>query len=300
MRDGRRLNEIDAYCWGANDRGQLGLGTVSEREESPRRLSAMPGAVRSIAAGGAHACLTVRGRQDALFCWGDNRFGQLGIGSVSAYEASPAHVADFVVAGGSPLGDDSTCMTDLFGHAYCWGRNDRGQLGDGTRTNRSVPTRVKGLDTVSDVSSGGSHACALTTSSRVKCWGDNTMGQLGNGGSGVSTRPVAVRGLPRNPSWLSMGQRHSCAVDYDTQKMFCWGDNRSGQLGDGTLTVRRTPVPVQRLGRTSDEAAMGNRFTCARTSDATLKCWGANEIGQLGNGTTIPRRWPTSVADPVS
>jgi alpha-tubulin suppressor-like RCC1 family protein len=146
--------------------------------------------------------------------------------------------------------------------------------------------------TATTVSVGFLHACALTSDGYVQCWGDNSYGELGNGTNTGSSTPVVVSGISAATA-ISSGTYHNCAVDAGAAK--CWGWNSSGQLGDGTTTNRSTPVTVSGLSSGVSAVSAGGFFSCALMSTGTVKCWGTNVEGQLGNGTTTASLTPVDV-----
>jgi len=189
-----------------------------------------------------------------------------------------------VVAAGVSVGGQHTCGLTASGGVKCWGKNDFGQLGDGTFTNRSTPMDVVGLSSgVSAIAAGYSHTCALTTDGGVKCWGNN------------NATPVDVAGLTSGVSAISAGFRHTCAVT-TSGGVKCWGQNNYGQLGDGTTTSRFGPVDVVGLASGVTATAAGEFHTCALTTAGGVKCWGENGSGQLGDGTNITRLTPVDVS----
>ena len=140
---------------------------------------------------------------------------------------------------------------------------------------------------VQQLLSGAAHTCALTAGGGVKCWGDNTEGQLGDGTTTASgLTPVDVVGLGSGVSSIDVGDFHSCALLSGTGELRCWGNNVRGVLGDGTTTNRPSPVTVAGLGATPIAVAAGGNHTCALISGGTVKCWGRNLNGELGNGAT--------------
>ena len=193
-------------------------------------------------------------------------------------------------------GEEHTCALSTAGGVMCWGRNDRGQLGDGTRTRSLTPVDVLRLTSgVESVSAEGQRTCALTTAGGVKCWGDNEFGYLGDGTTLDRIHPVDVVGLKSGVSAIDAGNQHACALT-TAGGVKCWGDNQNGQLGDGTLTLRGIPVDVS--GLTSGVAAIsaGNHHTCALTTAGGVKCWGDNEVGELGDGTATQSTVPVDVS----
>ena len=184
------------------------------------------------------------------------------------------------------------------GGVKCWGRNFYGQLGDGTSTDRSVPTNVSGLTSgVSAVSAGlGSQTCIVTTGGAVKCWGFNFQGILGDGTVTNRNTPTNVSGLTSNFAAVSAGGQHTCAKSIDGG-LVCWGSNFAGNLGDNTVIERRTPVSVSGLVAGVVTISADGSHTCASTNGLVTKCWGYNFYGQLGDGTTTDRSMTTNILD---
>jgi alpha-tubulin suppressor-like RCC1 family protein len=281
-------------CWGSNSYGQLGDVTTTNRT-TPVDVVGLSSGVVAISADMYHSCaLTNSG---GVKCWGYNLYGRLGDGTTTD-RTTPVDVVGLssgVVA--ISAGDSHSCALTNSGGMKCWGKNDYGQLGDGTTTIRTTPVDVVGLTSgVAAISANGSHSCALTTVGGVKCWGSNTYGQLGDGTTKTfSTRvPVDVVGLSSGVAAISAGLSHSCALT-NAGGMKCWGWNYYGQLGDGTNTLRKTPVDV--VGLTSGVAAIaaGWLHSCALTNAGGMKCWGENNNGRLGDGTTTDRPTPVWV-----
>ncbi len=266
-------------CWGYNSYGQLGDGTHTDRV-APVDVVGLNSGARAIAAGDYHSCaIAANGR---VVCWGENSAGQLGNGTM-INQNTPVDVIDL---GGHVLaltagGQHSCALTDT-GAVKCWGRNDFGQLGDGTNTNRTAPVEVAGLTGgVRAVSAGHMHTCAVMTTGSVKCWGRNGNGQLGDGTKRDRNTPVDVSGLTSGAQDVASARDHTCAL-LETGGMKCWGDNRYGQLGNNSQTTRTTPVDVLGLNGRAQALSAGDGHTCAVTDDGAAWCWGNNGTGQLG------------------
>lgn len=279
-------------CWGANIYGQLGDGTDVNRSR-PVDAAGLTGGIREVSTGVYHRCfLTGIG---GVKCAGRNNNGQLGNGT-TADSLTPVQAAG--LTGGiraiTAEGDHSCALTSS-GGVKCWGNNADGQLGDGTLTTRLSPVDVAGLESgVVAVSAGMAHTCALTSTGGVKCWGRGGNGQLGDGKRIDSAEPVDVTGLTGGVKAIEAGLNFTCAVTTNGAAK-CWGINGYGQLGDSTLSMRPSPVDV--IGLNSGVAAIEAGFdhTCALTDGGTVKCWGRNDYGQLGDGTNIRRLSPVDV-----
>jgi alpha-tubulin suppressor-like RCC1 family protein len=218
-------------CWGNNHDGELGDGTRKDKI-TPVDVTGLTTGVTAIAAGWRHTCaLTTTG---GVKCWGNNHDGQLGNGTDTD---SPVPV-DVLGLTSGVTGIAArwrhTCALTSAGRVKCWGGNHHGEIGDGTKTDRSAPVDVVGLTSgVKVIASGWRHICALLTDGGVKCWGSNHEGQLGDG-TGVDRRtPVDVVTVPGGVTAIAAGGQHTCALAKG--RITCWGENEDGQLGDGTF-----------------------------------------------------------------
>lgn len=289
----------EAYCWGANESGQLGDGTTTNRA-TPTAISGAR-QFRQVEAGSRHTCGVTT--DNLAFCWGDNEYGQLGDGTTTS-RLVPRAVAGArrfrqVVAGAHFW--SHTCGVTTEDRAFCWGSNNYGQLGDSTEVaSRLKPTRVAGGLRVRQIDAGGLHTCAVTTSYRAFCWGNGGAGAIGNGKRYLSFWPRAVAGgLYFNR--VSLGETHSCGVT-TSNRAYCWGVNAYGQLGDGTAPYSK-PRPVAVAGGLYfKQLSGGSAHTCGKTPAGKAYCWGANSDGRVGDGTwsqIAPRLTPVPVSDPL-
>ncbi|MCB1608189.1 MAG: hypothetical protein KDI71_14565 [Xanthomonadales bacterium] len=209
---------------------------------------------------------------------------------VSAQDPESATAEKAFVPGATLVaaGSEHTCAVVVGGAVQCWGIGSYGQLGDGNRVSSSSPVDVVGIRDAVSLAAGISHTCALLANGTVKCWGRNDGGELGNGQTSSSNTPVDVSAIS-GATLLSAGDRHTCAI-VTGGAIWCWGRNDLGQLGDGTTTNRSTPVQVLGVSDAISVAAGGgtdledNGHTCAVVGSGAVKCWGANDFGQLGNG----------------
>jgi alpha-tubulin suppressor-like RCC1 family protein len=195
-------------------------------------------------------------------------------------------------------GEFHSCGVTTDGRAYCWGLNTSGQLGDGTTTERLAPVAVVGGLRFRHVSVGYAHSCGVTTQNRAYCWGNNFWGQVGDGtegGDNWRVTPVLVAG-GRRFRQVRAGYDHTCALT-PSDVAFCWGHNSFGQLGDGTTALGGRTRPVRVLGGLLwRQLSGGSEHTCGITQTYQVYCWGLNNHGQLGNGTTAHSVKPAPVS----
>ncbi len=309
------LGDGTVWCWGSNINGQLGNGApLSAGSDSPTPVPVsgtfgvgVLSGVTAVAAGGQHTCARLGDR--TVRCWGNNDYGQLG-NNTTTTSSTPVPVSGLTTATAIAAGSNHTCAVLGNGTAQCWGDNHRGQGGHWLAVYTRVPVTVNGpsgvgvLSGVTAVTAGGVHTCALLGGGTLQCWGGNDYGQLGNGDSGFgvySPFPVPVSG-PSGVGVLSgvtavtAGGVHTCAL-LGGGTLQCWGGNDSGQLGNGvTSYTQPTPVAVGGLpGVTVTVVEGGYNYTCAVLGDGTVRCWGNNASGQLGNGTTANWTLPIGV-----
>lgn len=176
------------------------------------------------------------------------------------------------------------CAVDHAGSLSCFGANNRGQLGDGTTTDRNVPAPVVGLASVRTVTCGDGFCCAADLAGIAWCWGRNNTGNLGNGTTGVDqTRPVRVLGATDTVK-LGLGASHTCAQSGVTSHASCWGLNNSGQIGDGTMDARLDATTVrttsEQLYGVQDLTTAGN-LACVIHLGGRVSCWGTNRYRQI-------------------
>jgi alpha-tubulin suppressor-like RCC1 family protein len=293
-----------AYCWGSDDDGQLGDGSTldSSIPVAVNTSGALAGKTLTQIAGGADFTCALDSTGHA-YCWGNDDHGQLGDGSTSSVIVPVAVDTSGVLAGKTltqiATGADFTCALDSAGAAYCWGGNDFGGLGDGSTSDSNVPVAVdtSGVlagKTLTQIAVGDYHGCALDSLGAAYCWGWNAGGQLGNGNTADSSVPVAVdtSGVLAGKTLTQItGGSSTCALDA-SGAAYCWGDNSTGQLGDGSTTGSSVPVAVDAsgvlAGKTLTGIATGPAAAqaCAVDSAGKAYCWGYDQYGQLGNGTT--------------
>lgn len=304
------IADAKAYCWQSDNfgnYGQLGNGTNTE-SSTPVPVSTagvLAGkSVTDIATINQSACALADGK---VYCWGQGTNGELGNGAMAN--------SNIPVAVTGVMADKN--VTDIIagtvhfcavaeGDIYCWGYGAGNRLGNGFVSNRSTPTPIDtsgGLSgktiTKIDIKSDG--GCVLA-SGKVYCWGSNSNGQLGNGthSGGAIPMEVGVGGVLDGKVVTDMATTQGTSCVTAEAKMYCWGgSNGDGQLGNGTTVPSSTPLPVDMsgvlFGKTIAKMFVGTLVTCVTTDQGSLYCWGRNDNGQLGNGTTQDSLVPSAV-----
>jgi alpha-tubulin suppressor-like RCC1 family protein len=248
---------------------------------------------RQLSAGAEHTCgIRTTGR---LSCWGGNSYGELGAGNADPQAGMVGVATGFSDWTQVTAGNGSTCALRATGRRYCWGLNDRGQLGLGAPVPSYTPTSLSGeADTWRTIDLGTTSACGVRRTGRLFCWGSNEYGQLGNGTDDDAQAPVQVAGGRTDWTQVSVGDSFACAVRRD-HRLFCWGFNATGQLGaDVDLFTTR---PVEVAGRRTDWASVsaGGIHTCGLRTSGRLFCWGYGDTGQLGDGRSLGSPTPVQV-----
>jgi alpha-tubulin suppressor-like RCC1 family protein len=296
-----------AYCWGFNGDGQLGIGELAGGS-GPVFATPQPTAVagnltfRSASGGGFHTCMVTLSADP--YCWGRNVDGRLGNGTTTTAD-EPQHTSGVNVYSAMSAGGNHSCALTPGGRVWCWGSNAEGQVGvvlggvitsDSLSFSDAMPLMPGVIFT--SVAAGGLHSCAVTSTGAAWCWGHNADGQIGDSTFALRTFPVLVKGGLLSFTSVTVGGKHSCALD-TSGAAHCWGDNTFGQLGDGTTVDAFAPVPVAG-GLTFASLNAGENHTCGITPGGVAYCWGQNTSGQLGNGTTTSSSSPVAVGGGLS
>ena len=299
------IPQAAALCWGNNNGvGKLGNGSFGKPSSDP-----FPGQVFSLSqppAGGAgaapvqisvgtnHACVVMT--SGVVQCWGEGSFGRLGDGDELDRDIptpvlglpQPPGTVEAVVAGTA-----TSCAVTATLDVKCWGQ----WVGDGTSVT-SVHTSAVETQPVATQVSAGWGGCALVhnggLSTEVRCWGDDKNGEIGDGLTGVDAKsPRTVKNLS-DPQYVTNGGADNCAL-VPNGGAWCWGYNGNGELGNGTKTSSNVPVPVSGLPLNLAQIAAGFDHTCALLKNGTVRCWGSNNHGQLGDGSTSDSTTPVAV-----
>ena len=316
----------DLYCWGANDRSQLGVSAVNANS-TPNKVYRVSNAVE-ISAGKDFACARIS--DGGVACWGRGDLGQTGDGidsNVDRIFATRVHSVNTAV--GIAAGSSHACVLLVNKTVSCWGENQHYQLGNDSSKIETMPIQVEGIPPIKEISSGGNHTCALGENGFVYCWGDNKFGQLGIGTMmTLKSKPSIVLGV-KKVSKIQIGYDSSCAA-VESTGFTCWGQGVNGQLAETDRFNRSLPAPITlptltdsatalvsiSLGRTkacgllntaksnlmycwgttvstdpisgsaATSVSLGSDHACTVTTTGTVQCWGWNHKGQLGLGTT--------------
>lgn len=238
-------------CWGSNASGELGSGETSRRpRHAPVRVRGLAHAVQ-ISSAGDHSCALLA--NGLVKCWGSDPYSQLGYATPRAVTIRGISGATAIAAGGGAIPDniprndsEFSCAVVRGGQIRCWGDNRAEQLGMAIPRDAESPVLVRGMRGATDVVAGVQHACAIFNGGSLACWGDNRAGELGTGSLSRSSPPVTVGGISGAIGLAAggnFGSAHTCVL-LNSGGIQCWGDNRYGQLGDGTTVRHAAPAAV--------------------------------------------------------
>ncbi len=247
--------------------------------------------IKSITGGGSHTCGLLN--NGSVVCWGSNNYGQIGNGSSGGYALNPVFVNTTESFVSIAAGGSHTCGLLTNGSMMCWGNNDYGQIGNGSKGTALNLVLVNSTESFVSIAAGAAHTCGLLNNGSMMCWGQNNDGQIGDGSSWEDRlNPVFVNTTESFVS-IDTGYSHTCGVLNNGSAM-CWGSNDYGTIGDGTTTQRNNPVFVN---TTESFVSMGEgeHHTCGLLNNGSAMCWGGNIQGQIGDGSGTNRLNPVFV-----
>jgi alpha-tubulin suppressor-like RCC1 family protein len=272
------------WAWGQNASGQVGLGSAVGTVPMPTKLVGLTG-IQRIAAGGNYSLALDSAGQ--VWAWGQNTSGQVGTGTSSVSVPSPVRVTGLPAIRAIAAGLNHVLALDTSGGVWAWGQNTFGQVGTGaTSTTVLLPTRVVGLPRARAIAAGAGHSLVIEElSGNAWAWGQNNFGQVGGGGIGTTPilAPAPVSGVSAATSIVA-GHYFSLAV-MDNGRVKTWGQNTSGQLGNGTTENSAVSLEVAGLGDATAIAA-GAQHALTLRPGCPVWAWGNNGQGQLGTGNT--------------
>jgi len=286
------------YCWGLNNYGQLGNGTLKNSSTVLRIGDRSDW--KTVSAGSIHTCGIANGE---LYCWGRNSYGQLGVGTLE-YNAVPVRIGDRSDWETVSTGSIHTCGI-AGGELFCWGRNSYGQLGDGSSEDKSAPVIIESSKYWNKVSAGDNHTCAIS-GKELFCWGRNFNGQLGIGETTTQEedhdRKIPAKVVKLDDNWkdVSAGYAYTCGVNGST--LYCWGMSGDGRLGLGTGAVSSNEpeeVYMDKKWKFISAGLSMSAHTCG-TADGGLYCWGDNYFRQVGDGTEKDQYSPVRIGSRIN
>lgn len=292
------LRDQTVKCWGDNEYGQLGDGTLGG-SSVPVSVMGVGSAV-AIAAGDYHACALLA--DGTAVCWGANDYGQLGGGSplgeggvTIAPRKVPAAASVVGLSGIRALaaGAAHTCALLADATVACWGADAGGELGTPLRANTSLPTLVPGVSGVAEIAAGGETTCARLANGTVQCWGLDFLGEVGNSAASdqcgaylCARAPLPVVGID-DARAVAVGADFSCALR-PSAELSCWGSNAYGKLGTGSINYPSSLTPQTVLNlHDAVSATLGSYHACVLRAGGSAACWGDNVDGQIGDGIAI-------------
>lgn len=330
-----KLSNGGLACWGNNTWGSLGRGTTGASQPYAGNVTVVPTAADLSNDGPGYTCI-IRPTDGVVQCWGLNQNATLSAWANGAYP-QPVTVPGLAYATTMAGGGMANCAI-AYGTVQCWGKQSYGMLGDGMNTGatKTTPQPVSGITNAVETAASSQAHCARTTSGAVYCWGigfiqpgspldgtypmrqvslpspatsigvmnDRACATHANGtvscwtatvGSSAPFVATPLAGLNGLAVSVTAGSAHACAIMTD-KTLRCWGNNTSGQLGNGTITSSLPPVPVSNLGGVT-QVSIAGYSTCA-IAGGYAYCWGNNYDGQVGNGTTTTRTTPAKVQWP--
>lgn len=295
------LNQNEVICWGSNAYGQLGIEEPLGKFVSVSFPEIDPGnSFISLAAGNHHTCALKSTGE--IYCWGRNHRQQIGINSEIETHKVPQQVLSVETFKSICAHEDHSCALSVQGRVYCWGANDYLQSNLGANTTLPKPQILTELEdySISNISCGYHHTCALDNLGRLFCWGSDSRGQLGNGDEQTERGFSSVESshISESISSISAGINHNCLLT-SQKKAYCWGNNEQGALGVGEdVRFVSQPKSVNTVDLFTNIAS-GGIFSCAISEQSELQCWGVNSFGQLASAdpssALSPRKYEKSL-----
>ncbi len=289
-----RLSDATIRCWGLNQIYELATTGVTQ-SSTPLGVTTGGGAVltnvTAVAAGAFLACAL--DADGVIRCWGDDTNGALGDNTETSTPI-PVTAALVGTAKGMGVGHVHNCAALTSGAIACWGSNPYGQLGDGTTNSSLTPVTAVPSQALA-VAAADFNTCAILSGGIVQCWGSNMYGQIGDGTTTDRFTPTTIPSS--GATAIAVGPGHTCVLG-SGGAVQCWGRNQVGQIGDGTTTERFTPTTVISANAVSLAVSSFDynpAHTCVVLGSGAVQCWGSNEYGQLGDGTTTDQHAPETV-----
>lgn len=288
------MNDGTVKAWGSNEYGQLGLGDTVNRN-TPTVAPALKG-VKDIDLGFIHSIAIMS--DGTVKAWGLNSSGQLGLGDTTN-RVTPTVITSFGTNVSQVYCGQYTSFALMKdGTVMYWGDSGFGELGLGDNIRRLIPTLIADLgNSTKKLFVGGFTTFAMDGTGSVKAWGYNSYGQLGLGDNTSKNRPQPVTSLGSGVNDLSVSSYNGLAITSDG-KVKSFGNNTQGQLGLGDRLDRNTPTTIECLGTDAKKVVMGDFTSYVIMKDGTVRAWGENSYGQIGNGDKVIKDIPTITSLP--
>jgi prepilin-type N-terminal cleavage/methylation domain-containing protein len=292
-------------CTGFNGAGRLGIGTIDNSLVFVRESLNLSD-WKHVSAKDEYSCGVRLGGEG--YCWGYNRFGKLGLGAglINTTQTNPTLISgynwDIIQAG-----DDHTCGITDTKELYCWGRNNDGQIGDTSFINRSSPVKIGTNNDWEVIALSDYSTCGIRNGGELYCWGDNNHGEQGSGTTGGNvTSPTLVAGFNDWEYISSSSSRASYCAIRRNGRLYCWGENIQGALGNGGMSDVSVPTEVVREDGTTPGytdwifVSLSVATSCGIRANGLAYCWGSNDDRQLGDSTNINTAIPVKVTGGIT
>lgn len=264
-------------CWGYDNNGELGRGTTGVTSYVQQAPNGLTGAFEKVST--SYSACAIK-NDGALYCWGNNTYGQLGLNNLTTPYTTPQLISGFT-ASDVAVATSNICIITITG-IKCAGYNNYGTVGDGTNIDRDEFTSVSTLAGAQKVVSTTSTFCALFTGGRVRCWGYGLSGQLGNGLGTNSNVPVLPIGMDSGVTKIAASPGISSICALQSGEVYCWGYNGRGTIGNGNLINQSTPYKITSLGSDNADLFVSGQHACVIKNAGTVYCWGDSWRGEAG------------------
>jgi len=301
------LTTGDVYCWGEDGVGRLGQGASVGSSSSPLQVSltAIGGEnVTDISAGRYHSCVLTDGAINNIYCWGLGTSGQLGHGAFTSQDTLVQIVTGGLTFTSLKGGGLHTCGRASTGSLYCWGKDTNRELGDNATTDKNSPkiiafTPLTGSEAIGI---GTSHQCTINSSNELFCVGSDDVGQIGIGTANDPQVLHVTVGAPLNTGVIEISSSHdtNCTIGNASfaNRIMCWGDNSVGQTGSDPVTPTIQTPTYPSGSPDASKLAVGQVHSCyIEFGSNNVNCFGGNDLGQLGDGTTSDTFTPVVVTN---
>jgi len=282
------------WAWGQDDYGQLGNGTITPWINNPIQVGSATNWASVSAGSGYTVAIKTNG---TLWVWGRNLEGQLGDGT-NVNRWSPKQIGVATNWASISAANFHTLAIKTDGSLWAWGGNNSGQLGDGTTVDKNTPSKIGSTTDWAKVITGYQHTMAIKTDGSLWAWGANYVGQLGDG-TNISKKSPVQTGTATNWKSVTAGGYHTIALKTNGS-LWAWGGNNYGQLGDGTTVDKNIPLQIGTATNWAIATAGEYYHSLALKTDGSLWAWGSNNVGQLGDGTTVDKNSPLQIVCPCT